>query len=90
MSLIENNSREGAFEQEKNLRFRNKGKNTVSAMVGSFKSAVTKLVGPINIHFGWQTRFHDHIIRSHDDYVRISNYILNNPRNWNSDKFNQQ
>lgn len=75
--------------QGKHFRFRNPGKNSVSTMVGSFKSAVTKMARPNNIHFGWQTRFHDHIIRSHDDYLRISNYILNNPRNWDADKFNQ-
>jgi REP element-mobilizing transposase RayT len=68
-------------------RFRNPGKNTISTMVGSFKSAVTKLSRPINPRFGWQTRFYDHIIRSHEDFVRISNYIKNNPANWNSDKF---
>lgn len=69
------------------FRFRNQGKNTISAMVGSFKSAVTKLSRPVNPGFEWQTRFHDHIVRSHDDFLRISNYILNNPANWNSDKF---
>ncbi len=71
------------------FRFQNPGKNTISAMVGSFKSAVTKLSRPMNKNFGWQTRFHDHIIRSHEEYLRISNYILNNPANWNADKFNK-
>ena len=69
------------------FRFRNQGKNTISAMVGSFKSAVTKLSRSVNKKFEWQTRFHDHIIRSHDDFLRISNYILNNPVNWDTDKF---
>ncbi len=67
------------------FRFRNQGKNTVSAMVGSFKSATTRLTPDDD--FGWQPRFHDHIIRTHDDFLRISNYILNNPSNWNNDKF---
>jgi putative transposase len=68
-------------------RFRNPGKNTISTMVGSFKSAVTNLSRPINPRFGWQSRFHDHIIRNQDEYLRISNYILNNPANWETDKF---
>lgn len=38
--------------QPTHFRFRNQGKNTVSAMVGSFKSAVTRLVRPINKNFG--------------------------------------
>ena len=69
------------------FRFRNQGKNSVSAMVGSFKSAVTKFSHPINPRFEWQTRFHDHVIRNHDDFLRISNYILNNTANWEADKF---
>ncbi|MGQ0739992.1 MAG: transposase [Bacteroidota bacterium] len=69
------------------FRFRNQGKKSVSAMIGSFKSAVSKFSRPINNDFGWQTRFYDHIIRSHEDYVRISDYIINNPANWETDKF---
>ena len=68
-------------------RFRNQGKNTISAMAGSFKSAVSKSAHAIEPNFGWQSRFHDHIIRSLEDYKRISNYITNNPANWNNDKF---
>ncbi len=37
--------------------------------------------------FGWQTRFHDHIIRNHQEYQRIANYIDNNPANWGVDKY---
>lgn len=35
----------------------------------------------------WQDRFHDHIIRDEEEYFRISNYIINNPKNWKKDKF---
>jgi hypothetical protein len=38
-------------------------------------------------HF-FQPNYHDHIIRNHWEYVRIKNYIVNNPNNWNKDKFN--
>jgi len=51
-------------------------------MVGSFKSAVTRMVKQISKNFGWQSRFHDHVIRSQDEYFRISNYIHSNPSNW--------
>jgi len=33
----------------------------------------------------WQTRFHDHIIRDHDELNRIREYIKNNPVNWQKD-----
>jgi hypothetical protein len=36
---------------------------------------------------GWQTRFHNHIIRNNAEYQRISNYIVNNPNKWIEDKF---
>jgi putative transposase len=68
-------------------RFRNQGRNTISAMVGSFKSAVTKYCREKKISFGWQPRFHDHIIRNADEFYTIRNYTMNNPANWKDDKF---
>jgi len=69
------------------FRFRNQGKNTISAMVGSLKSAVTKLCNENKLAFGWQSRYHDHIIRDKDEYYRIKNYIITNPSNWKDDRF---
>ena len=71
----------------RHFRFRNQGKNTISAMVGSFKSAVTKLCNESKLPFGWQSRFHDHIIRDKDEFFRIKNYIITNPANWKDDRF---
>jgi REP element-mobilizing transposase RayT len=68
-------------------RFRNPGKNTISSMIGSFKSAVTKYCNENRLLFGWQSRFHDHIIKDNDEFHRIRNYIMNNPANWEADKF---
>lgn len=33
----------------------------------------------------WQFRFHDHIIRDEFDYVRIKQYIQDNPLSWEND-----
>ena len=68
-------------------RFQNPGKNSVSSIIGSYKSSVTKHANRLNLENGWQTRFHDNIIRSKDDYFRIKNYIRNNPKNWEKDRF---
>jgi putative transposase len=74
-------------------RFQNQGQNTVSSIVGSYKSAVTKhcnrlqLTDNEGVVFGWQSRFHDHIIRNDAEYQRINDYIENNPNNWDNDKF---
>ncbi|NBC83048.1 MAG: transposase [Bacteroidetes bacterium] len=69
-------------------RFQNQGKNTLSSIIGSYKSVVTKNARIIHADFGWQSRFHDHIIRDDASYQRIKNYIINNPKKWNDDKFN--
>ena len=60
----------------------------LSVSMGGFKSAITRYANDHNIPFGWQTRFHDHIIRDADEYERIAIYIENNPKTWERDKFN--
>ncbi|MEP6647474.1 MAG: hypothetical protein ABJC12_10310 [Saprospiraceae bacterium] len=35
----------------------------------------------------WQRGYWEHIIRNRSEHVRITNYILNNPKKWNSDTF---
>jgi hypothetical protein len=67
-------------------KFTPQSKN-LSSIIRGFKSAVTTYARKNSIEFDWQTRFHDHIIRSNDAYQRISNYIINNPRKWQQDKF---
>jgi REP element-mobilizing transposase RayT len=68
-------------------RFQNQGKNTLSSIIGSYKSAVTKHANRLGLDFEWQSRFHEHIIRDNTSYERIRNYIIDNPSNWNNDKF---
>jgi len=34
-------------------------------------------------------RFHDHILRNDHEYHPTHNYIMNNPRNWQKDKFSK-
>jgi len=37
-----------------------------------------------NNHF-FQPNFYDHIIRNKTEFLRIKNYIINNPQNWETD-----
>ncbi|HNX55736.1 MAG TPA: hypothetical protein PKO30_09145, partial [Prolixibacteraceae bacterium] len=61
---------------------------TLSAMIRSYKSAVTKRCHDNHIsNFGWQSRFHDHIIRNQEEFDRIERYIMENTANWETDKF---
>ncbi|HUH73635.1 MAG TPA: hypothetical protein VLZ75_04445 [Chitinophagales bacterium] len=68
-------------------QFGPQSKNLASIIRG-FKSSVTTYARKNNLSFNWQPRFHDHIIRSMNDYHRMLNYILTNPQNWNEDSFN--
>ncbi len=61
--------------------------NSISTIIRSYKSAVTKHTKRLQYNFAWQTRFHDHIIRNNNSFNRISEYITNNPANWEQDKF---
>jgi len=66
--------------------FGSQSKNLASIIRG-FKIGVTKNARILNMNFKWQTRFHDHIIRNENSFLIISNYIINNPKNWTQDAF---
>jgi len=66
-------------------RFQNIGNNSVSSIIGSYKSAVTKHARRLGYDFNWQTRFYDHIIRDEIGLNTIRNYIDQNVRNWKSE-----
>ena len=69
-------------------RFQNQGKNTLSSIVGSYKSAVSKHAHRLGFaEFAWQRNYHENIIRNANDYALIEQYINNNPVNWDKDKF---
>lgn len=68
---------------------------TLSDMMDAFKSITTvnyihgvKTLGwvPFNGKM-WQRNYYDHIIRNNESYQNISQYINNNPANWENDKF---
>ncbi|WP_218599498.1 transposase [Polaribacter sp. NJDZ03] len=60
---------------------------SISTIIRSYKSVVSKNARKIDPYFGWQSRFHDHIIRNNISFNNIQNYITNNPLMWNEDKF---
>lgn len=68
-------------------KFGPQSKNLASIIRG-FKSAVTTFARKNgNTNFGWQSLFHDVIIRDEKSFYNISNYIINNPKKWNEDTF---
>jgi REP element-mobilizing transposase RayT len=61
---------------------------SLGVIINQYKRACTIYAKKIHTEFAWQSRFYDHIIRNDESYKRIKNYIINNPKNWNSDKIN--
>lgn len=81
-------------DNEYNTQTKNKfgpqSKNLASIVRG-FKSSVTMFARKNgNIDFAWQSRFYDHIIRNKKSFNNITNYIINNPKKWDEDKFNKK
>ncbi len=60
---------------------------SISTIIRSYKSAVTKYCNRLDLESAWHVRFHDHIIRNEKSFHIISEYIINNPKNWEDDKF---
>jgi putative transposase len=79
-----------AVSQRESQRFREFGRpevGSLSTIIGSFKSAVSKRAHVEGYStFAWQSRFYEHIIRDGDDYARIRNYILENVMRWSEEK----
>jgi putative transposase len=62
-------------------------KYSLSSIIRSYKSAVSRSVHLKGIEFAWQTRFHEHIIRNDDALYSISEYIKHNPECWAEDSY---
>ena len=63
---------------------------TISDIVCTWKSVTTKLVNaemhtPRNML--WQRSFYDHVVRNEDDFRNIWQYIDDNPKKWELDRF---
>ena len=56
---------------------------SLSVIIGGWKSKCTKEFRETGYTWhGWQSRFHDHIIRNDEALQRIKKYIRSNPENW--------
>jgi len=70
---------------------------SISSFIAGFKSAINSKIDDYidennldipkynrNNHF-FQPNYYDHIIRNKTEFLRIKNYIINNPQNWETD-----
>ena len=63
--------------------------HSLGAIVGSFKSAVTKQIHKIRGYEHlrvWQRNYYEHVIRDEKAYEEIVCYITANPSNWELDR----
>ena len=65
-------------------------KGKLSIVIGGIKSAISRYANAHNITFGWQARFHDRIIRNHQELNNVAAYIEQNVSRWNDDEFNMK
>ena len=63
-----------------------KKRQPLGVIINQFKRICTITIRLVEINFGWQPRFHDHIIRDENELNRIRQYIIDNPKNWKSDE----
>ena len=62
-------------------------KGSLSTILGSYKSAVTRSIRKHHYpKFEWQPRFYDHVIRNENSLESIQNYIIQNSTNWKQDR----
>jgi len=62
---------------------------SLSELIGAFKTTSSKQIHNLGCnHFLWQRLFYDRIIRNECEYIAIRQYILDNPKNWLTDRNN--
>jgi putative transposase len=65
--------------------------NSISAMLGQFKSLATKRINTLRQTPGvriWQRNYYEHVIRNENDLNEIRQYILDNLVKWDMDEEN--
>ena len=72
--------------QGRQNRFGSQSQNLASIIRG-YKIGVSKYAKNQGINFAWQARFHDHVIRSEENYLKIAEYIQTNPQRWLEDTY---
>ena len=68
-------------------RINQKSKQLIPKIIQQYKSAVTRKINPKTFFFAWQSRYHDIIVKDNKQFGVIKNYIIDNPVNWQKDKY---
>ena len=67
------------------LNMQKNNQNRISQIIGQYKRKVS-----IELKYSiWQKSFYEHIIKNYYEYLKIKKYIIENPKKWNEDLYNQ-
>ena len=62
-------------------------RKNLASVIRGIKTATTSYALKNDIWFGWQSRYHDHIVRDIEELMAIGCYIENNGAKWAEDEF---
>ncbi len=62
-------------------------RKNLASVIRGIKTATTSFALKNDIWFGWQARYHDHIVRNIEELNAIACYIENNVAKWTEDEF---
>ena len=86
--VIMPNHMHGILEIDSSLQKPGKKIKSLSELNGAYKTTTSKEIRIAGgVRFTWHRSFYDHIIRDERAFNNISNYIMNNPKNWKKDRF---
>lgn len=55
---------------------------SISSIIRSYKSAVSKYAHKIDAEFSWQSNYHDYVVLTKKAFDNMQEYTRNNPQNW--------
>ena len=65
-------------------------RDNLAAVVRGFKAGVSALAKQDGLAFGWQSRYHDRVVRNDTELKKIQQYIANNPARWKHEQFSEE
>lgn len=83
-SLIEKDTAEELRKRRRNMLL----PEVISYLKANSAREINRLNNISEINF-WQKNYYEHIIRNENEYQKTVDYIVNNPFNWEEDKYNK-
>lgn len=80
----------GFYPKNEELSHISPSAGSISSIIRSYKSAVTKQIHQMNLEFEWQRSFHSYPIHTAQAYQRILQHLQHNRQHWQTDKLHPQ